>query len=153
MPNFYIFDVSISIEKIKKLKKDNHDPDALKKTTHNQWTSKEILNFFNKNNILTESAYARWRKENHPEKNSIPSMMTLKKIKDWPGFPKSGKQYDWYPMNKIIQHLKTFKISSQKEYLQWRKTIPDGKKLYPANLYGREGFPGWDYFKQQKGDS
>jgi len=68
-------------------------------------------------------------------------------LKDWPGFPKSGKGNDFYPINKIIKHLKTFNISSQKDYLQWRETIPDGKKLYPANLYYRDGFPGWDSLK------
>jgi hypothetical protein len=147
--NFYIYDVSIDIEKIKKLKKDNYDLDASSKSHHKFWATNEILNFFNKNNILTESDYGRWRKENHPEKIFIPGPITLKKKKDWPGFPKSGKGNKFYPIEKIIQHLKAFNISSNNEYLEWRRSIPDGKKLYPANLYYRDNFPGWDFFKKE----
>jgi hypothetical protein len=147
--NFYIYHVSIDNKKIKKLKKDNYDPDSLSKSHHKFWATNEILNFFNKNNILTDSDYGRWRKGNHPEKIFIPSPMTLKKMKDWPGFPKSGKGNKFYPIEKIIKHLKAFNISSNKEYLEWRRSIPDGKQLYPANLNYRDNFPGWYFFKKE----
>lgn len=147
--NFYIYDVSVDIEEIKELKKIHYDSKASgapRVSRNNFWTSREILNFFKKNNILTQNDYRRWRKEDHPEKIFIPGILTLIKRKDWPGFPQSGI-HNFYPIHKIIKHLKTFNISSQKDYLQWRETIHDGKKLYPANLYQRDGFPGWDYFK------